>query len=150
MIKSNKRNFFFKLIQLIVLKIDDPIPERGEWFTTLKEKMESFWPKSWVTGGSKIRPRIPSNWRIFESNWLHIESQIVIWSKFSSSSDSTFKVKMTFFFFQCTLLEVIRRGVDVEHRPGNVEALYYWSFYECYLNEGIIFFFIGLSKSRTM
>ena len=42
MIKSNKRKFFFKLIQLIVLKIDDPIPERGEWFTTLKEKMESF------------------------------------------------------------------------------------------------------------
>ena len=34
--------------------------------------MESFWPKSWVTGGTKIGPGISSNWRIFEFNWLSI------------------------------------------------------------------------------
>ena len=33
--------------------------------------------ESWVTGGTKIWPGIPNNWRIFESNWLDIESQIV-------------------------------------------------------------------------
>ena len=37
--------------------------------------MESFWPKNCVTGGTKIRPKIQSYWRIFESNWLEIESQ---------------------------------------------------------------------------
>ena len=38
--------------------------------------MESFWPKKfWVNGGTKIRPGIPSNWKIFESNWLDMESQ---------------------------------------------------------------------------
>ena len=41
---------------------------------TLKEKIESFWPKSWVTGGIKIRSGILSNWRIFEAKWLDIES----------------------------------------------------------------------------
>ena len=38
--------------------------------------MESFWSiKSWVSDGSKFRFGIPSNWRIFESNWLSISSQ---------------------------------------------------------------------------
>ena len=32
--------------------------------------------KDWVTGGTKIQPRIASNWRIFESNWFDIECQI--------------------------------------------------------------------------
>ena len=41
---------------------------------TLKEKMESFWPKKFESGGTKIRPEIPSNFRIFESKWLAIES----------------------------------------------------------------------------
>ena len=40
-----------------------------------KKKWSHFDLKSWVTGGSKIRPGIPSNWRLFESNWLDIESQ---------------------------------------------------------------------------
>ena len=44
---------------------------------TLKQKMKSFDLKSWVTGGTKIRPGIPSNWRIFESNWLDNESQFL-------------------------------------------------------------------------
>ena len=59
-------------------------------YTTLKGKMEPFglkswvivWPKkfnhfgrkSWITGGTKIQPGILSNWRIFESNWILIES----------------------------------------------------------------------------
>ena len=39
-----------------------------KWMTyTLKEKWSHFDLKSWVTGGTKIRPGIPSNWRIFES-----------------------------------------------------------------------------------
>ena len=72
-----------------------------------KKKWSHFDLKNWVTGGTNIQPGIPSNWRIFESNWLDIESQFVLtlniesiwlkysqmtrnpWSNFSSASDST-------------------------------------------------------------
>ena len=40
-----------------------------------RKKLSHFDLKSWVTGGAKIRPGIPSNWKIFESNWLDVESQ---------------------------------------------------------------------------
>ena len=40
-----------------------------------KKKWNHFDLKSWVSGGTKIRPGIPTNWRIFESTWLDIESQ---------------------------------------------------------------------------
>ena len=40
-----------------------------------KKKLSHFDLKSWVTGGTKIRYGIPSNWKIFESKWLDIESQ---------------------------------------------------------------------------
>ena len=35
-----------------------------------KKKWSHFDLKSWVTGGTKIWPGIPSNWRIFELYWL--------------------------------------------------------------------------------
>ena len=54
------------------------------WYTERK-KLGHFDIKSWVTCGTKIRPGKVGNWRIFESNWLHIESQI----------DSTLRVKLT-------------------------------------------------------
>ena len=41
-----------------------------------KKKWDHFDLKSWVIAGTKIRQRIPSNWRIFEWNWIDIESQI--------------------------------------------------------------------------
>ena len=62
-----------------------------------KKKRSHFDPKSWVTGKTKIRPGIQSNWRIFksnfntrywESNWLDIESQI----------DSILRVKLTWYW----------------------------------------------------
>ena len=47
-----------------------------------QKKWTHFDLKNWVTGGNKIRPGIPSNWRTFESkpenqfqNWLSISSQ---------------------------------------------------------------------------
>ena len=43
-----------------------------------KKKRSHFDLKNWVTGGKKIRLVIPSNWRIFESNWLDIKSEIVL------------------------------------------------------------------------
>ena len=43
---------------------------------TERKKWSHFDLKSWVTGGTQIRPGIPRNWRIFESNWLDIESQL--------------------------------------------------------------------------
>ena len=52
-----------------------------------KKKMSQFDLKSWVTGGTKIRPRNPSNWRIFESNLPDIESQFWI--------DSQYRVNLT-------------------------------------------------------
>ena len=54
-------------------------------YDTLREKIESFWPKGWVTGGTNIRLGKVGNWRIFESNWLNIESRI----------DSTLRVELT-------------------------------------------------------
>ena len=39
-----------------------------------KKKWNHFDLKNWVTGGTKIRPEIPSNWRIFDLNWLSISS----------------------------------------------------------------------------
>ena len=65
-----------------------------------KKKWSHFDLKTRVTGGTKIRHGIPSNWTIFESNWLdigielelthHIES---IWFNFLGQND-------TIFFFQ--------------------------------------------------
>ena len=40
------------------------------------KKWSNFDLKSWVTGGNKIRPRIPSKWRIFLSNWLSLSTQV--------------------------------------------------------------------------
>ena len=59
---------FFYLIKEIMLLNNSFI-----YFSqiTLKEKMESFGPRKLshcMHGGTKIRPRITSNWRIFESN----------------------------------------------------------------------------------
>ena len=86
--------------------------EEGEKCVHRKKKWSHFDLKNWVTGGTKIRPGIPSNWLDIVSRLkltLNIES---IWLKyspitrnpelnFSSASDSTFQVKMTQFFFQC-------------------------------------------------
>ena len=41
----------------------------------ITEKWNYFDLKSWVTVGTKFRPEILSNWRIFELNWHDIESQ---------------------------------------------------------------------------
>ena len=68
-----------------------------------KKKWSHFDLKSWVTGGTKIRPGIPSNWKLFESNWLDIESQIdnlnlnngSIWLSISGQFDSQYRVNLT-------------------------------------------------------
>ena len=39
------------------------------------KKGSQFDLKSWVTGGTKIRPGISSNWRTVDVNWLDIECQ---------------------------------------------------------------------------
>ena len=53
---------------------------------TLKDKNGvTFDIKSWVTSGTKIRPGIPSNWKIFQSNWLDIESQSHMDSQYHKS-----------------------------------------------------------------
>ena len=63
--------------------------ENYEKFRTIqsitKKKWSHFELKSWVTGGTKIWSGIPCNWRIFEPNWIAIESQI----------DSPLRVKLT-------------------------------------------------------
>ena len=77
------------------------------WYTE-KKKISHFDPKSWVTWGTKIRPSKVGNWRIFESNWLNIKSQIDSalrvkltqhwesnWLNIESQTDSTLRVKLT-------------------------------------------------------
>ena len=70
----------------------------------LKEKTESFWPKKlshWsLAGGTKIRPRILSDWRIFLNwLWLDIKSQIWILSQIDSILRVNFEflVKLTWY-----------------------------------------------------
>ena len=77
------------------------------WYTERK-KIKSFWHKKLVTCGTKIRPGKVGNWRIFESNWLNIESLIdstlrvklaqhweSSWLNIESQIDSTLRVKLT-------------------------------------------------------
>ena len=58
--------------------------------------------KIWVTGGTKIRLEIPSNWGIFESNWLDIGSQfnsnILILPGIPGQIDSILRVNLTQIF----------------------------------------------------
>ena len=79
-----------------------------------KKKWSHVDLKSWVTGVTKIWPRIPSNWRIFESNWLDIENQIdiltlnikSIWLSISSQFDSQYRVNLTQIFSNYTEFRV--------------------------------------------
>ena len=50
---------------------------------TKRKKRSHFDLKSWVTGGTKIRPEIPSNWRIFESISSQFDSNILQWLEIS-------------------------------------------------------------------
>ena len=49
---------YYLLIRIIILY-------RFHWKDHWKKKLSHFDLKSWVIGGTKIRPGIPSNWRIF-------------------------------------------------------------------------------------
>ena len=73
-----------------------------------EKKSSNFVIKSWVTYGTKIVPGWVANWRIFESNWLNIKSQIDStlrvwltqhwesnWLNIESQIDSTLRVKFT-------------------------------------------------------
>ena len=75
---------------------------------TERKKLNNFDIKSWVTCGTKIRPGKVGNWRIFESNWLNIKSQIDStlrvwltqhwesnWLNIESQIDSRLRVKLT-------------------------------------------------------
>ena len=79
-----------------------------------KKKWSHFDLKSWVTGKTKIRHGIPSNWKIFESNWLDIESFIINLTQIFSNwllgipgrilvppVTQLFGSKWLHFFFQC-------------------------------------------------
>ena len=66
---------------------------QGQYGHALEEKMEPFDLKSWVTGGPKIRPGIPSNCRIFQSNWLDIENQIDNWT-LNSQIDNILRINI--------------------------------------------------------
>ena len=63
-------------------------------FYTERKKWSHFDLKNWVTGGTKIRPGNPSNWRIFETNWLDIASQFN-WLNFLGQNDSIFSFSVT-------------------------------------------------------
>ena len=77
------------------------------WYTERK-KLSHFDTKSWVTWGTKIRHSKEGPYRIFESNWLNIKSQIdstlIVkltqhwesnWLNIESQIDSTLRVKLT-------------------------------------------------------
>ena len=65
--KFKYASFLFRLEQQLNIII--PIQ------SSARKKLSHFDLKNWIPGGIKIRPEIPSNWRIFESNWPDVESQ---------------------------------------------------------------------------
>ena len=68
-----------------------------------KKKWSHFDLKSWVAGGTKIKPGILSNWWIFESNLLRVK--LTIWLSISSQFDSK-KSSSNFFVKVCPILRV--------------------------------------------
>ena len=67
-----------------------------------KKKWSHFDLKSWVTSGTKIRPGIPSNWKIFESNWLSILQLLGILGRILvHPMTQLFRSKWLHFFVQC-------------------------------------------------
>ena len=72
-----------------------------------KEKWSFLELKSWVTSGTNIRHGIPSNWRIFELNWLDIESQFANWILVPPVTQ-LFMSKWLHFFYQCSIVYTIR------------------------------------------
>ena len=96
-------NFFviaIKCLNYLIMGIMLKDAQKTYWVTITKnskihwkKKWSHFDLKSWVTGGTKIR----SNWRIFESNWLGIESQF----------DSVLRVNLTRYWESiCSVLRV--------------------------------------------
>ena len=74
------------------------------YHSTLK-KWSHFDLKSWVTGETKIWPGIPSDWRIFESNWLDIESKFANWGFLKSiTEDQVYPNKWKL----CFILSIIK------------------------------------------
>ena len=65
--KFKYASFLFRLEQQLNIII--PIQ------SSARKKLSHFDLKIWIPGGTKIRPEIPSNWRIFESNWPDVEIQ---------------------------------------------------------------------------
>ena len=59
--------------------------------SAIERKMSHFDLKIWVTGETKIQPGIPSNWGIFEANWLDIAWE-AIWI------DHQYRVNLTQIF----------------------------------------------------
>ena len=87
------------------------------WYT--KKKIKSFWHKKMSQCGTQIRPGKVGNWRIFESNWLNIESLIDStltvklaqhwesnWLNIENQIDSTLRVQLTQIFSSYSLCPV--------------------------------------------
>ena len=62
------------------------------------KKWSNFDLKSWVNGGTKIRPGIQSNWKVFESIWLKYSP---ITHNHIRPVTQLFRSKWLHFFFQC-------------------------------------------------
>ena len=104
-----------------------PFGGLGQWYVAIqalemqstRQKGSHFDLKMWVTDGTKIRPGIPSDWLIFVSNWLDIESQIdsnifqllgIPGLIIDSSVTQIFRSKWLLFFVQCTRQNLMRRS----------------------------------------
>ena len=96
---TTDNKIFIKSIQLFDIYILEPKSWLIDWLRRrvvqfrivmsasydTQKKLSHFDLKSWVTCRTKIQSGKVGNWRIFESNWLNIKSQI----------DSTLRVKLT-------------------------------------------------------
>ena len=72
----------------------------------LKKKCNHSDLKSWVTVGTKIRPGILCNWRIFESNWLSISNWL---DQFYSNLSQFYSNLSQFYWNILQLLRILGR-----------------------------------------
>ena len=78
-----------------------PIARYPVWYRThWKKKWSHCDLKCWVSSGAMIRPGIPSNWRIIESNWLDIERTLNICKNHQEYFQC--RVNLTQIFYNCS------------------------------------------------
>ena len=95
----NKNLIIKKIYSKPLNKISSSPVTLYTWSSHWKKKRSHFDLKSWFTGETKIQPGIPSNWRIFESNYSESLFSFHQWLNFLGQNDSIFSFSLLWWTF---------------------------------------------------